>query len=418
MRPMKRSGAPRAAGLVLVLALLAASGAALARIVEQIIASVNDEIITMTDVRQRATLIAPRLGIASLDNLSKDKLYVLYADILDELIYEKLMKAEAKKQKLEAADDDIDGMIQETAKQNNITLDQLKDALEAGGVSMESYRDTLRSQIERERLIGMKVRSRIKIPDSRLQAYYELQMRKMKLEEEVQGRHIMLRIGTDMDDAAREAVKKKAEDLLTAVRKGADFGKLAREHSEDPSAAGGGDLGWHGKGYFFEEMEKALFSLKENEATLIRSPSGWHVVQVTGRRLKGAAPFDQVKERIRERLMQEEIMTETKKYLDGLREESHVVVKVDYRKMAGLGEPLKAPDSSANAGGEIPPPVPRPDGEPSDTADSPGGFPEAPRLKLNFGSGAPAGESPSGGGLRAPKLLENAPVTASSTSRP
>lgn len=119
--------------------------------------------------------------------------------------------------------------------------------------------------------------------DSEIEDLYATEKAKLTVEEQRRARHILIKLDEGADEAAVAAAQKKAEDLVKRLRAGEDFAKLAKEFSEDPgSAAEGGDLGLFGKGMMVPEFEEATFALKKDEISEpVRSPFGFHIIQVT-----------------------------------------------------------------------------------------------------------------------------------------
>jgi peptidyl-prolyl cis-trans isomerase D len=169
----------------------------------------------------------------------------------------------------------------------------------------------------------VKVGAGIQITDAQLQKAYRDQQSNFQLPERVQARHILLKSNAS-DDAA---VKAKAEDILKQIKAGADFGKLAKEKSEDPgSAQKGGELGWIVRGQTVPEFEKAAFSLKPGETSgLVKTEYGYHIIQVEAHEQAHLQPFDEVKAQLAAQLQKEaaaQLMQKlTDQAVDGLRKD-------------------------------------------------------------------------------------------------
>jgi peptidyl-prolyl cis-trans isomerase D len=108
-------------------------------------------------------------------------------------------------------------------------------------------------------------------------------------QEERKARHILIGFGAD-----KEAARRKTETLAAEIAGGADFAKLAGEHSEDPgSKAAGGDLGWVRRGQMVRAFEDALFALKENEVSApVETEFGWHLIRLDELKPSVVRPFD------------------------------------------------------------------------------------------------------------------------------
>lgn len=119
--------------------------------------------------------------------------------------------------------------------------------------------------------------------DAEIEDLYASEKAKLTVDEQRRARHILIKLDEGAEEAAVAAAEKKAEDLVKRLRAGEDFAKLAKEFSDDPgSAAEGGDLGLFGKGMMVPEFETATFALKKDEISdPVRSPFGFHIIQVT-----------------------------------------------------------------------------------------------------------------------------------------
>src|SRR5262249_22606737 len=178
--------------------------------------------------------------------------------------------------------EDVDKAIEGIKEQNKITQDQLVDALKEQGMTMQSYRQDLKRQLTRIKVVQIAVSSRSNVSDDDVKAYYELNVRKVGADRKVRASHIFIAIP---DGATKQVVDQKlkfAGELLSRARGGEDFAKLARENSEDPATRhDGGDLGWFGKGALPPAVEEIVFAMEPREwRGTIRAERGCHVIQV------------------------------------------------------------------------------------------------------------------------------------------
>ncbi len=140
------------------------------------------------------------------------------------------------------------------------------------------------------------IASSIQVPDEQLRQIYAQQQSRFRTEERVRARHILIKtIGRPESEVP--ALQKKAEELLQKLKSGADFGELARKHSEDPgSAAKGGELDWIIRGQTVPEFEQAAFSLKPRELSgIIKTQYGFHIIQVLAHEEARLRPFEEVR---------------------------------------------------------------------------------------------------------------------------
>ncbi|HFD78953.1 MAG TPA: peptidylprolyl isomerase [Gammaproteobacteria bacterium] len=159
------------------------------------------------------------------------------------------------------------------------------------------------------RLTGDQLASGIEVDEEALRAYYEEKKESLARKEQRRARHILIQVPADADDATVGKARKEAEDLLQQIRKGADFAKLAKEHSDDPgSASRGGDLGFFARGAMVPEFDKAVFALEKGGiAGPVRTQFGFHIIQLTDIRAGGMPSLDEVRKELTAELQKREV---------------------------------------------------------------------------------------------------------------
>jgi len=144
--------------------------------------------------------------------------------------------------------------------------------------------------------------------DEALHALYDEHSDRYVTPEQRRARHILVSLPSDAGKDAEQKEREKAESLLARLEKGESFEKLAKEASDDPgSASKGGDLGYFGRGVMTPEFETAAFALqKGGRSGIVKSPFGFHIIEVTDIKPQHAKPFDEVRDELaREYLKQE-----------------------------------------------------------------------------------------------------------------
>ncbi len=161
--------------------------------------------------------------------------------------------------------------------------------------------------------------------DEEMKKYYAEHEKDYLIPEAVKVRHIFISAPKDSTAELKDKARAKAEDVLRQIRKSEDFGKIAREYSEDAdSAAKGGDIGYITAGQTnSQEFENAAFALKSGEvSTIVETPFGFHIIRVDERREKRTASFDEVKEYIQSQLKEQNRQKKSQEFLDNLVKES------------------------------------------------------------------------------------------------
>jgi len=149
------------------------------------------------------------------------------------------------------------------------------------------------------------IRQNLQISDDQLKVQYQQNIQQYQVPNHVHVEHILLMTVGNKTDAEVEEIKKKAEDILNQVKKGAKFEDLAKKYSEDPGTKDkGGDLGWLIQGQTVPEFEKAAFSLQKGQISdLVKTQYGFHIIEVLEKETAHTKPFEEVKESLRPQLL-------------------------------------------------------------------------------------------------------------------
>jgi len=160
----------------------------------------------------------------------------------------------------------------------------------------DALRDPDRVRIEYVAYPADKWVDQADVSDAEVKQYYDAHLEEFTKPEQVHARHILLKIDPDANDAFKAEVRKKAEEVLAKVKAGEDFGALAKQYSEDSSAAEGGDLGTFGRGKMVKPFEDAAFALEPGASSdIVESPFGLHIIKVESKDAAGTKPLDAVR---------------------------------------------------------------------------------------------------------------------------
>lgn len=305
-----------------LLAVLSAAAPGQRELVDRVAAVVNDDIITLSEVQAAAK------PYASPDD-GEERKKMLYADILDQLINERLLGQQIKEAQIDVTDDEVERAMQDILRQNKITEEELKQAVEARGMSVGEYKVDLKSQLIRLKLIDLKVRSRVVVPESDIRAEYDNRNRGQSKDEMVTISHLFFRWGESPDPAEKARVMARAAAARQRIVKGEDFAAVAKEISEGPTAAQGGSLGELARKGLLPELDKALMSIEPGEMSPpVETANGVHVVLLEGRRFKEGTPYAEMRDRIYQDLYQRRVEEQMKLWLEELRASSAVDVRI------------------------------------------------------------------------------------------
>jgi peptidyl-prolyl cis-trans isomerase SurA len=318
---------------LLVLALMLVPALAFAQestVIEEIVARVNNAIITRDDLRRGQETMENEVrqkAPGTADQVIKDR----EKNVLRDLIDQQLLLQKAQDLGI-SGDVDLVKRLDEMRKQMGAnSMEEMEQLARQQGVSWENFKQTLKNNIISQQVISREVGSRIQISQAEAQKYYEEHRADLNRPEEVRLSEILISGATSPGkefDQTVGAAQTKADDLLKQLRAGASFPELARENSKGPTAAQGGDLGYFKRGMLAKELEDKTFALKAGEMTdVIPTKQGFVILKVTEHNAAGVPPLDKVQGQIQEMLYVERIQPALRAYLTKLREDAYIDVR-------------------------------------------------------------------------------------------
>lgn len=248
---------------------------------DKIVAVVGNEIILQSELNLQAAYVAAQRNI----DPDSEK---LKQTILERMIEEKLLYAQAELDTIQVSDQDVEMQLE---NQLNFFISQYgsQDRLEqAYGMGIDKIKRELRDEVRKSlmsQMVQQKEFGKIEVTRREVREFFETNKDSLgTIPERFELKHIF--INPQKSDRLKIRAKEFANTLLDSIKNGADFAKLARENSDDPgSAKQGGDLGFVKRGVFFPEFEAAAFQLEEGELSdVIETPVGFHIIQMLERR--------------------------------------------------------------------------------------------------------------------------------------
>jgi len=317
--------------LLLLAAILAAptAGASDRRPIDRVAAVVNGEVVTLSELVARSGAEYRRADSMP-PGAARDRARAkALQNAFDLVVAERLVESEAKTAGVDVTEAQIDAAVEDVKKRNNLSDDMLKQALASEGMDLKTYRDRLRKDFENHLLIMAKVQNRVKVSDDDVRGYYQSHLQEFAGEEQVKLRLILLTVPPGSPAAEEARVKAAGEALLARLAAGEDFADLARQVSQGPGASSGGDLGWVKKGTMPLDLERVSFLLTPGQNSgLVRAKTGWIILKADERRTGKAPPLEEVKDRIREKLGNQQAEIYRKQYIDELKREAVIEPKI------------------------------------------------------------------------------------------
>ncbi len=309
--------------ILLAVSLTLAAGSYGAVLLDRVVATVNDEVITWSELMSVISIEGRAFLKDVPENQKKARMKEMERPFLKNMVEMKLQLQEAKKMGISIDDTEIDSAISEIKKKYNMTDEILKRSLDAEGITMEDYRKRLSEQIIVTKVINSAIKSNIVITDSEVEEYYEANSERYSGDEKVKIRQILFTIP---EEGMREALEQRAKDITGRIKKGEEFSRLAVEFSDGPSREFGGDLGYIGRGSALKEIEDVAFALEIGEVSEpFWSAAGLHIIMIEDRIERG---IEKVRDKIQETLFQDSFKMKFHEWSTGLREKASVEIKL------------------------------------------------------------------------------------------
>ncbi|MCX7965934.1 MAG: peptidylprolyl isomerase [Syntrophorhabdaceae bacterium] len=286
-------------------------------IVDRIVAIVNDDIITLKDL-EKYVHVEKHGKYVSINEYFRN---IKLKEKLDVFIDDLLIRQQAKKLKIEVTDKDVEMIIEGIKKQHLITDSQLREQLKRENISYEDFFNGIKSNQLRNRVIGRVISSEILVTEEMLKKYYDTHSDEFR-EDEYRLKHIF--ISNEKKDANKIAL-----NVYNLLQEGKSFEDLAREFSDDPTSNQGGDLGYIKKEDLIPELREALKVIMPGTYThVIKTEYGFHILKLVEEKKGEMIPYEQVKSKIHERIVQIESEKRYREFIEKLRKSSYIEVKI------------------------------------------------------------------------------------------
>ena len=298
-----------------------------ALMIDRIVARVNDDVITLSELQEEGLPLFERLRANYTGKELEYQVQHAEREFLDQLILRRLQLQYASQIGINAAENEINAALKDVLNRNNMTQEALTALLTREGLTLQDYKDRLREQIILARLMNQTVRSRVSVDASEVEAYYKAHQDDFSQPAQARVRHIFFRIDPEAAPPQVDAVRERASQVLQEARNGGDFGDLARRYSEDATAANGGDLGVIKRGQALPEFEEVIFALREGDVSeVVRTPNGLHIVKIDAFTKGSEQSFPEIKAEIERRLLQEKIEQRFQDWTNELRDRAFIEI--------------------------------------------------------------------------------------------
>jgi peptidyl-prolyl cis-trans isomerase SurA len=299
--------------------------------VQDIIARVNDQIITRADFDRALTEVdqeARQHGATTLQEISE-----AHKDLLRNLIDQQLWLSKGKELGV-TGDTELVKRLNDIRKQYHLdTLEDLEKSAKDQGVSFEDFKANIRNGIITQEVMRQEIGASIRFTPGEAERYYEQHKQDYSQPESVTLSEVLISTGANgtSDPAKVAAAKAKADDLEVRLHAGGDFVQLAKSFSDGPTAAQGGELGQYQRGALPKALEDKAFPLKTGEVTEpILTRQGYIILKMVQHVQGGARPFKEVEPQVEDAFYMSRMEPAIRAYLTKMREDSFIDIKPGY----------------------------------------------------------------------------------------
>jgi len=318
--------------------------------VEEMVARVNDQIITRSDYERAMKELddAARQHGASMQEIS-----AAHKDLLRNLIDQQLWLSKGKELGI-TGETELINKLNDIRKQYNLeTIDDLEKAAKEQGVSFEDFKANIRNQIITQLVMRQEIGRRVQFTPGEAQRYFEQHKQEYAQQESVSLAEILVSTGTKApsattpgvqpdDPAVLAAAQAKANDIEAKLHAGGDFSQLARNFSDGPTAAEGGDLGQFKRGALAKVLEDKTFGLKAGQFTEpIRTRQGFVILKVIEHIAGGIPQYKDVSQQVEENFYMARMEPAMREYLTTMREQAFIDIKTGYTDTGASTKQIK-----------------------------------------------------------------------------
>lgn len=289
-----------------------------------VLARVNGEAVTKADFDR----LIKNMEVSANQPVPPERRDEIFRHALDQLVTYTVLTQETRARKLAVTDAEVEENVKQMRSQFP-SEDAFKKALAARGMTLEKLKSDARIDISITKMMEAEVASQPPPAATQIREFYDKNPDKFKQEEAVRASHILFRVPENADAATKKKAMDQAQSVLKQAQSGADFAELAKKYSADGSAPQGGDLNFFTKGQMVPAFDQAAFSMKPGQISeIVTTQFGYHIIKVTDRRPASTVPFEQVSDRIKEYLTEQQKQQKAQAFIESLKQKAKIEVLV------------------------------------------------------------------------------------------
>jgi len=301
-----------------------------AELLDKIVAVVNDDIVTQSELDRNLAPIFQEYKNRYQGEIFIEKMTKARAQILNQMIEDKLVLQEAKAKKVPVSEEELNRKLADFKRRFRTEKD-FDLFLDSQGMTLTKLKDHYRDMIAIQKIQSAEVRSRVIVSPLEAKRYYDEHVKDFTSPESFHVLTITIRKHTQDDKTKTQAVdpQQKLESLRSSVLHGTlSFSEAAQKNSEDTHAEEGGDMGFMSKGQFIPQLEEAIFKLKPGEVTpVLETEIGYHIFQLVEVQPEHTKSFDESRDQIENIIYSEKSRKRFEDWVAQLRKNAYISIR-------------------------------------------------------------------------------------------
>lgn len=257
-------------------------------------------------------------------SLSESQLPEVKKGVIESLINQELLYQESQNNSIKVEDKEIDKQL-DALKKRFPSAKEYDAALAKMNLSEVEIKSQITKGLAIQQFIDTKFVQKITVSDDETKAHYNNNLDLFKQPEQLRAMHILVMVAPQATEEQKAAARKKLKEVQQKLGKGEDFEALAKEYSEGPSGAKGGDLGYFGRGQMVPAFEEVAFALKAGAVSdIVETRFGYHLIKVVDKKPASTMSYEEVKDNLTQYMKQRKIQEQVKLYIDELQKKAKV----------------------------------------------------------------------------------------------
>jgi peptidyl-prolyl cis-trans isomerase C len=288
---------------------------------EHKVAVVNGSVITQAAFDREMQASQRRFSIIMRKPLTGSQLSAMKKETLERLIDSELLYQESQKKGIKIDEAEFNRKL----KKRFPNEAKFKNILSRMNLTETDLRSQFMRAMAIQRFVDKEFVQKVTVSDKETKEHYDSRLTTFKQPEQVRARHILIKVDSQADESQKHEARKTLERIQQKLKNGEDFSALAKEYSQCPSSAKGGDLGFFRRGQMVKPFQEAAFSLGPGKVSdIVETKFGYHLIKVIDKKPESTVPYEDVKDKIERRLKKEKAQKEVDLYVAKLKGKAKV----------------------------------------------------------------------------------------------